>query len=146
MQSFQTPPFLARPLPTTLIDTNNRLFIPSPRTAENIQLGPDFTNPPSTPRRPVPFPYHSPTPQLPLPELDIGQESAPAGLGIVLVQLCNVFRGQLSSSREAIRGFGVSPGRPIDEFVADGEGEDEDDADGVLEEVRCCGACFALGV
>ena len=65
---------------------------------------------------PISFP-NAPTSLL--PELDISQESAPAGLGVVFVQLSNVLRGQLSSSRLAIRGFGVSPGRPIDEFVPD---------------------------
>ena len=70
-----------------------------------------------------------------LPELDIRQESAPAGLGVVLVQLLDIFWGKLPSSRQAIRGLWVSPRRPIDEFVPDCQGKDEDDANGVLENV-----------
>lgn len=81
-----------------------------------------------------------------LTKLNIGQESSPAWQSIVFIQLENIFRRQLPTSRCAICGFQVSPFRSKRQLVNDGQAKDQDDANGVLEECRRRSMVLALFV
>lgn len=72
-----------------------------------------------------------------LPQLNIGEESLPHRLFVVLVQHDNLLSVQGATTSNAVRSPRIPPGCSEDELVPKGETEDEEKTDGVFEEVVC---------
>lgn len=70
-----------------------------------------------------------------LPQLNVGEESLPHRPLVVLVQHDNLFSIQGPTASSAVGGPRVSPGCSEDKLVANGEAQDEEETDGIFEEV-----------
>ena len=59
-------------------------------------------------------------------------------------QLGYILSCQLAASSDEIRSLWVPPWRAEDKLIRDRQGNDQDDANGILKEVGCCGTRCSL--
>lgn len=72
-----------------------------------------------------------------LPQLNVGKESPPRRLLIILVQHDDLISTQGTATSGAVRRGRIPPGRPEYNLVANCKAEDEEESNHVFEKVVC---------
>lgn len=72
-----------------------------------------------------------------LPQLNVGQEPSPRRHGVVVVQLGDFSLAESASARDKVRRLWVAPGGLHYHLVAGCEDDNNENTNGVLEEVVC---------